>query len=151
MSRKLSTIIITTLVLVGMLPSSVFAAAPPLPTPIPPAPPVPPTSPYGYPVYHIVQYGDNLTRIAVRYGTTVWAIAQANGIWDINYIWVGQVLLIPVYAPGPAPWPTVYIVRPGDTLTAIAWSFRTTVWAIAQANGIWNPNFIYVGQALYIR
>ena len=146
MSRKVSTIIITTLLLVGMLPFSVFAA-PPLPTPVPPAPPTPP---YGYPAYHVVQYGDNLTRIAVSYGTTVWAIAQANGIWNINYIWVGQVLLMPVYAPGPAPGPTVYIVRPGDTLTAIAWSFRTTVWAIAQSNGIWNPNIIYLGQALYI-
>jgi len=98
-----------------------------------------------------VRYGDNLTRIAVYYGTTVWAIAQVNGIWNPNLIYVGQVLLIPAYSPSPAPWPTVYMVRPGDTLTAIAWSFRTTVWTIAQANGIWNPNLIFVGQTLYIR
>jgi LysM repeat protein len=150
MSQSVSRTIITTLLVVAMLPSSVFAAPPP-PTTIPPAPSVPPLPTYGYPVYHVVRYGDNLTRIAANYGSTVWAIARANGIWNINYIWVGQVLSIPTYTPGPAPWPTVYMVRPGDTLTAIAWSFRTTVWAIAQANGIWNPNLIYVGQTLYIR
>jgi putative chitinase len=80
----------------------------------------------------------------------VWAIAQANGIWNVDYIRAGQLLLIPGYAPAPAPWPGTYIVQRGDTLTAIAWRFGTTVWAIAQANGIWNPNFIYVGQRLLI-
>jgi len=120
-------------------------AAPPVPAPA--APPVPPA---GYPVYHLVQRGENLTRIAARYGTTIWAIAQANGIWNINYIRVGQLLLIPVAAPGPIPGPQYYIVQRGDTLSAIAWRFGTTVWALAQANGIWNANLIYVGQRLYI-
>jgi len=45
----------------------------------------------------------------------------------------------------------VYIVKTGDTLSAIAWHFRTTVWAIAQVNAISNPNLIYcIGQRLYI-
>jgi LysM repeat protein len=100
----------------------------------------------------VVVWGENLTRIARYYGTTVWAIAQANGIWNINYIRAGQVLVIPVWGPGTEPWPgpRYYIVQPGDTLSAIAWRFGTTVWMIAQANGIWNPNLIYVGQRLYI-
>jgi putative chitinase len=100
-------------------------------------------------VYHVVQWGENLTRIARRYGTTVWAIAQANGIWNVDYIRAGQVLWIPGYAPSPGPW-QIYIVQPGDTLSGIAWRFGTTVWAIAQANGIWNPHLIYIGQRLYI-
>ncbi|MGB9879977.1 MAG: LysM peptidoglycan-binding domain-containing protein, partial [Anaerolineae bacterium] len=115
----------------------------------PAAPPIPPVPP-SYPIYHQVQWGENLTRIAMRYGTTVWAIAQANGIWNINYIRAGQVLLIPVPGPIPGPMPRTYIVQPGDTLSAIAWRFGTTVWALAQANGIWNPNLIYIGQRLYI-
>jgi putative chitinase len=41
-------------------------------------------------------------------------------------------------------------VQPGDTLSSIAWRFGTTVWALAQLNGIWNPNLIYVGQTLMI-
>jgi LysM repeat protein len=98
----------------------------------------------------VVRWGENLTRIARYYGTTVWAIAQANGIWNINYIRAGQALLIPGWGPGSWPGPRTYIVQPGDTLSTIAWRFGTTVWLIAQANGIWNPNLIYVGQRLYI-
>ena len=44
----------------------------------------------------------------------------------------------------------VYIVQPGDTLGSIAAQFNTTVHAIAQANGILNPNRIGVGQKLLI-
>lgn len=44
----------------------------------------------------------------------------------------------------------VHTVRPGETLTAIARRYGTTVQAIAQANGITNPNFISVGQQLRI-
>jgi len=43
---------------------------------------------------HIVQYGETLTGIAWRYGTTVWAICRANGIWNPNYIYAGQRLVI---------------------------------------------------------
>ena len=156
MSRELLRTIVTTLLVIGMLlhlyPSSVVAA-PPLPTAVPPAPPIPPSlppRPYGYSVYHVVQYGENLTTIAAQYGTTVWALAQANGIWDINRVYFWQVLLIPIYVSGPPLWPTVYVVQAGVTLMAIAWRFGTTVWAIAQANSIWNPNLICVGQVLYI-
>ena len=154
--RSLSGIITTALAISILLCLSSFSvvAAPPSPSAPPAAPPAPaptaPAVPLGYPVYHVVQWGENLTQIARRYGTTIWAIAQANGIWNINYIRAGQLLFIPVFGPTPGPWPRTYIVQPGDTLSAIAWRFGTTVWTIAQANGIWNPNLIYIGQTLYI-
>jgi LysM repeat protein len=44
---------------------------------------------------HTVKTGDNLTIIAIKYGTTVAAIASANNITNINNISVGQVLIIP--------------------------------------------------------
>ena len=44
---------------------------------------------------HTVKAGENLTVIAIRYGTTVAAIAAANNITNINNISVGQVLVIP--------------------------------------------------------
>jgi LysM repeat protein len=47
------------------------------------------------PRIHIVQPGDTLYRLALRYGTTVHAIAQANNIANINLIYVGQKLIIP--------------------------------------------------------
>jgi LysM repeat protein len=42
------------------------------------------------------------------------------------------------------------MVKPGDTLTAIAAKFGTTVAAIVAANNITNPNLISVGQVLVI-
>jgi LysM repeat protein len=44
---------------------------------------------------HVVQPGENLFRIALRYGLTVDALAAANGITDPTHIYVGQVLKIP--------------------------------------------------------
>ena len=43
-----------------------------------------------------------------------------------------------------------YVVKRGDTLSDIARESDTTVAAIAEANGISNPNRIYVGQELII-
>ena len=43
-----------------------------------------------------------------------------------------------------------YTVRSGDTLSAIATHFHTTVAAIAQANNIKNVSLIYVGERLRI-
>jgi tetratricopeptide (TPR) repeat protein len=45
---------------------------------------------------HVVQEGEYLTLLAGRYGSTVQAIAVANGIEDFNLIFPGQELLIPV-------------------------------------------------------
>jgi LysM repeat protein len=45
--------------------------------------------------YHVVQRGENLSSIAMRYGTTPWQIAAANGISNIHYIQAGTTLRIP--------------------------------------------------------
>lgn len=45
---------------------------------------------------------------------------------------------------------TTYVVRAGDTLTAIAGRHGVTVAAIVAANGIANPNLIFIGQTLVI-
>lgn len=50
--------------------------------------PVPPRT-------YTVCRGDNLYRLAIRFGTTVQALAAANGILNPNLIYVGQVLIIP--------------------------------------------------------
>ena len=102
--------------------------------------------------YYTVQRGDTLYSIARRYGVTVTAIAQANGILNPAYIRVGQVLLIPSGAPVPPPPPPggYYVVQRGDNLYRIALRFGTTSWAIAVANNLPNPNRIYVGQRLLI-
>lgn len=45
---------------------------------------------------------------------------------------------------------TYYTVQSGDTLSGIAQRFNTTYQAIAEKNGISNPNLIYPGQKLII-
>jgi LysM repeat protein len=52
---------------------------------------------------YVVQQGDVLGTIAKQFGTTVEAIAQANGITDANLIRIGQELLIPPAGATPAP------------------------------------------------
>ena len=44
---------------------------------------------------YVVQPGDNLYRIALRFNTTPEAIAQYNNLPDVNSIYVGQRLIIP--------------------------------------------------------
>lgn len=44
-----------------------------------------------------------------------------------------------------------YIVQSGDTLTAIAKKFGTTVQQLVELNGIKNPNLIYVNQKLRVK
>ncbi len=46
-------------------------------------------------ITHVVQEGEGLFDIALRYGVSVTAISQANGITDVNSIKIGQVLSIP--------------------------------------------------------
>jgi LysM repeat protein len=100
-----------------------------------------------------VQHGDTLYSIARRYGTTAAAIANANGIANINYIRVGQRLYIPGYSTGGTSWPvdsSYYVVKAGDSLSVLARRFNTTVQAIARANGISNTSHIRVGQKLIL-
>jgi LysM repeat protein len=45
--------------------------------------------------YYTVRWGDTLASIAWRFGTSVWAIVQANGIANPNVVYAGQRLYIP--------------------------------------------------------
>jgi LysM repeat protein len=103
----------------------------------------------GCSVVHVVRPGETMYSIGRLYGVSMWAIANANGIVNPNFIYVGQCLVIPV-CPAPAPGGGVHIVRPGETLTRIAARYGVSVWAIASANGLANINHIYVGQRLTI-
>ena len=44
---------------------------------------------------HVVQRGENLFRISLRYGTTINVLMALNGIVNPNRIFVGQVLRLP--------------------------------------------------------
>ncbi len=111
---------------------------------------------YNQDTEYIVQCGNTLTSIAHKYGTSVRALVALNGIQNPNLIFTGEKLIVPInsnigsteslFDAGH----TIYTVKPGDTLSALAIEFRTTVDSIAKLNGIENINLIFVGQKLRI-
>jgi LysM repeat protein len=125
-----------------------------------PAPPsgTPSGDTYGVQQTHVVQPGENLYRIALRYGTTIPVLAAANGIAEPTQIRVGQTLVIPggssgASTPSSPPSTTAgqtHTVRAGETLSAIARLYGVSVWVLARANSLANPGLIVPGQVLVI-
>ncbi|PJF44829.1 MAG: hypothetical protein CUN55_01975 [Phototrophicales bacterium] len=116
----------------------------------------------------VVQPGDNLFRIALRYNLTVETLARYNNILNPAYIQVGQEIRIPPTTtvpsstPAPAtpivgqPMPPstgnyiIHVVQPGENIFRIGLRYNLTWDVIARANGLVNPNVIFVGQQLII-
>jgi LysM repeat protein len=109
---------------------------------------------------YTVQPGDTLSHIALRVGSTVQRLVDANGLSDPDRIYVGQSLTVPggpAASPTPAAPPApatggdgTYVVRRGDALSLIARRHGVTLRALADANGITDPHRIYAGQRLTI-
>lgn len=102
---------------------------------------------------YIVKKGDTLSGIASRYGTTYQVLASYNGISNPNLIGVGQAIKIPngTMSHITNTSSRTYIVKSGDTLSAIASRYGTTYQKISRDNNISNPNKIYPGQKLIIK
>lgn len=97
-----------------------------------------------------IKWGDTLSELAVKYKTTVAELVRLNDIQNPNLIYAGETLIVPS-ANEQTGQSQVYTVKRGDTLSAIAMKYNTTVQAIAQDNHITNVNLIYPGQKLVIR
>ena len=130
--------------------------ATPVPT-LPPATTAPTTEETSETTTYVVQSGDTLFSIATRYGTTVDAISQANGIVDPTQLYVGQELTIPtggeVVSPPsePSTGGTTYVVQPSDpNLFRIATRYGISWQRLAAYNGITAPYVIYPGMVLEI-
>ncbi len=106
------------------------------------------------PTTHTVVAGDTLYKIGLTYGVSWVQLAQLNNLANPNRLTVGQVLQIPgPSTPTPTPSPqteTTYVVKAGDNLFRIGLNYGISWVQIAEANGIVNPNQIYVGQTLKI-
>ena len=83
---------------------------------------------------------------------------NSNGRWGMGsaYSYRGCIInpeIGDVHWEEPTPEPggdTIYIVKKGDTLSGIASKYGTTYQALAEYNGIANPNLIYPGQEIRI-
>lgn len=104
---------------------------------------------------YTIRAGDTLSGIAGRHGTSVSAIVRLNGIEDPDFIVTGDFLRLPEDGEektraGTPSSGTSYTIRAGDTLSSIAARYGSSVAAIAQANGIVNPDRIAAGAQLRI-
>lgn len=95
-----------------------------------------------------VAYGDTLSAIARLFGTSVAEIVKLNAIADANRIYPGQTLYIRVPLSTPVACCDNYTVRRGDTLSAIAARFGTSVARLVAINQIADEDLIYSGQLI---
>ena len=121
-----------------------------------PTPPNPSTPNNTQTINYTVKSGDTLSEIAVRYGTTVSAIANTNSIKNVNLIYPGQVLkiltnTITTGSEENCTGGTIYVVKSGDTLSQIAMRYNVTLACIIEHNNISNPNLIYPGQRIKVK
>ena len=96
-------------------------------------------------VTYTVRPGNTLYAIAQFFGTTVKEIAEANGLAPPYTIYPGQELVLPIRE---ITSPRYYVVRPGDTVLAIADRYGLELEDILSLNKLENPNIIYPGQIL---
>ncbi len=117
-------------------------------------------------VYYKVEYGDTLSGIAEKYNTTVNTLKSLSDLWDTTILGAGWTITVNI-GPETAKTtthvnnPTVtsdpnevgmetqsYIVRPGDTLSEIAYEFGVPMSSIQTSSG--NPDRIQTGEVLNI-
>ncbi len=118
---------------------------------------------------YTVRAGDTLSGIAMKYGTSMYAIMQANGITDPNHIYVGQRLTIPAGSGGmgggsmggsmggdmsgdmgKVQCRTYHTVAHGETGSEIALMYGVSTYSLAQANDLPDVNNVWGGQKLCI-
>jgi len=105
---------------------------------------------------HVVQPGETLYSIAYRYGTTVQAIIDANGITNPDQIYQGQKLNIPTSSGGSSGGSTGcrirHTVKSGEWIWQIARNYGADPYDILSANGltVQTANTIYPGLILCI-
>jgi LysM repeat protein len=105
------------------------------------------------------QSGDTMSGIAARFGVTLAALEAANPqIANPNLIFPNELVHVPS-SPAPAhdvtpvpPAVITYIVRPGDTMSAIAEAHGISLAALEAANPqVTNPNDIRPGEVLNLK
>jgi membrane-bound lytic murein transglycosylase D len=113
--------------------------------------------------FHEIKSGETVSSIAKKYGVSPFSIIEANNLSKKYRIYAGDYLKIPNISTQPklreekayeyaanSEGETIYTVKNGDNLSAIATYFKTTPYEIAQANRLSNQNEIFKGQKLVI-
>lgn len=111
----------------------------------------PVSCPYGSLPYNI-KPGDTLASIASEFDTTPDALILLNPDIDPYNLQVGsRICIAQRFTPPPdCPTKNYYVIRRGDTLSAIAGIFGVTVREILRINPGLNPNNLTIGQIICI-
>ncbi|MEU8226535.1 LysM peptidoglycan-binding domain-containing protein [Kribbella sp. NPDC048915] len=115
----------------------------------------------GFGVYKVKQ-GDTLSHIAARHGTSVSALVALNKLpGNGNAIYAGESLKVPVKGSGSSTTAkkpqqrsqlgrVTYVVKAGDTISAIAKRFKCSQANLLAANGLQAGDRIYAGKPLQV-
>lgn len=124
------------------------AAAPATQAPPPPATTAPAAPVLPRATVYIIKGGDNLTRIATQYSTSIAAIQAANTGLQANSIYSGNRIVVPVSRPdfrGKGA-----IIGANETLQTIADRYKVSVDDLARFNGYNSPADAKPGDAVLV-
>jgi len=100
------------------------------------------------PIY-VVQEGDTLIAIASRFGTTLEALVDANGIADPSSIQPGMELVVPGFE-GVSGVLTFHEVAFGESAAALAMAYHLPLASFEKLNRLVIPGRLYVGQSAVV-
>ena len=115
---------------------------------------------HAYDNVHVVEPGETLSEIAVAYGTDVETLRGLNELSDVDLVWVGLPLTLPldvvtdesaVENRDDLIVPTRYTVQPGDTLSTIAAAHGMSLAQLAEQNRISLSRPLYAGEVLTLQ
>jgi murein DD-endopeptidase MepM/ murein hydrolase activator NlpD len=103
---------------------------------------------------YTVQAGDTLAGIAATFNTTSEKIAETNHLINPQYdLTVGQTISVVSRTGSALPQPvmgTPHLVAPGESISMIAARYQVSPAALAAANDLSFPTYLYAGQRLRI-
>lgn len=100
-------------------------------------------------VRHKVSRGDSLSSIAGKYGVPVATVQQMNQLKSSKSLRSGSTLLIPVRASDVGARTVTHVVARGESLSAIAARYQTSVDTLKERNGL-SSDVLQVGQRLTV-
>lgn len=99
--------------------------------------------------YYLVQEGDSLWDIAVRFGVTLEELERANGLGDPGQLSIGDRLIIPGLAGVQGRVDTINVPF-GDTLQSLSRRYQVPLQTLVRLNRLVSPHELYAGATLVI-
>ncbi len=96
---------------------------------------------------HVVQPGDTLIGLSKRYGVPIYELIDLNQLGESLDLVPGTVLKIPATQNSAF---QLYVIKPGDTVDAIAKQFQISRDDLLKLNGLDEDTYLYPNQRLIV-